>query len=261
MGATPPSEPLHRQDFPVHSYEVDTEGLLAPRALFAFLQEAAGGDAARGGYTMERLAQDGLVWMIQWMRVEVARYPARGETLAVTTWARRLDRALAWREFEVGDAGGTPVAVGTSRWAVVDLQARRLVRLPEFVRRSPVPDRPPALDRGPSTLEPAEPAELERRFEVRRGDLDTVRHVNNTRYVEWALETVPDDVREGWRPSAFEIAFRREGTYGDAVVARTRRLGGDGETAFAHELRSAAGGHELARAMSHWRRLPDGGTR
>jgi acyl-ACP thioesterase len=255
MAATPTPEPLHRQDFAVHSYEVDTEGLLAPRALFAFLQEAAGGDAARGGYTMERLAEDGLVWMIQWMRVEVERYPRRDETLTVTTWARRLDRALAWREFEVVDAARGRVAVGTSRWAVVDVEARRLVRLPEFVRRSPVPDRPPALDRGPSTLEPAEPAELERKFEVRRGDLDTVRHVNNTRYVEWALETVPDDVHEGCRPSVFEIAFRREGTYGDAVVARTRRLAGDGGPAFAHELRSDGSGHELARALSVWQSL------
>ena len=134
---------------------MDTEGLLAPRALCAFLQEAAGGDAARGGYTMERLAEEGLVWVIQWMRVEVERYPGRGETLTVTTWARPFARALAFREFDVVDGSGARVAVGTSRWAVVDLAARRLVRLPEFVRRSPVPDRPPALDRAPSALEPA----------------------------------------------------------------------------------------------------------
>jgi acyl-ACP thioesterase len=254
MATTPTTEPLHRQDFPVHSYEVDAEGLLAPRALFAFLQEAAGGDAARGGYTMERLADEGLVWVIQWMRVEVERYPGRGETLAVTTWARPFGRALAFREFDVVDGSGARVAVGTSRWAVVDLAARRLVRLPEFVRRSPVPDRPLALDREPVALEPAEPAGLERRFEVRRGDLDMVRHVNNTRYVEWALETVPDEVQEGCRPSAFEIAFRREAVYGDTVVARTRRLAVDGDPAFAHELRADGKGHELARAASVWRR-------
>jgi medium-chain acyl-[acyl-carrier-protein] hydrolase len=250
------TEPLHRQDFPVHSYEVGTEGLLTPRALCAFLQEAAGGDAARGGYTMERLAEERLVWVIQWMRVEVERYPARGETLTVTTWARPFERAIAWREFDVVDGSRARVAVGTSRWGVVDLQARRLVRLPEFVRRSPVPERAPVLDRAPSALEPAEPAQLERRFEVRRGDLDVVRHVNNTRYVEWALETVPDEVQEGCRPSAFEIAFRREAVYGDTVVARTRRLDGDGGLAFAHELRADGGGPELARASSLWRPGP-----
>ena len=255
MATTPTPEPLHRQDFAVHSFDVDTEGLLAPRALFAFLQEAAGGDAARGGYTMERLDEEGLVWVIQWMRVEAERYPTRGETVTVTTWARPFGRALAFREFDVVDGSGARVAVGTSRWAVIDLATRRLVRLPEFVRRSPVPDRPLALDREPAALATAEPVDLERRFEVRRGDLDTVRHVNNTRYVEWALESVPDDVLEGCRPSAVEIAFRREGTYGDAVVARTRRLAGDGGPAFAHELRSDGGGHELARALSVWRSL------
>jgi medium-chain acyl-[acyl-carrier-protein] hydrolase len=249
------TEPLHRQDFPVHSYEVDTEGRLTPRALFAFLQEAAGGDAARAGYTMERLAEEQLVWVIQWMRVEVERYPSRGETLTVTTWARGFERAIAWREFDVVDHSGARIAVGTSRWAVVDLRARRLARLPEFIRRSPVPDRPPALDRGPSALEPAEPADLERRFEVRRGDLDMVRHVNNTRYVEWALETVPDEVLEGSRPSSFEIAFRREAVFGDTVVARTRRLAHSAGPVFAHELRADGAGHELARAASAWRRI------
>jgi acyl-ACP thioesterase len=250
------TEPLHRQEFPVHSYEVDTEGRLTPRALCAFLQEAAGGDAARAGYTMERLAGEGLVWVIQWMRVEVERYPRQGETVHVTTWARPFDRALALREFDVADGAGGRVAVGTSRWAVVDLRARRLVRLPEFVRRCPVPDRPLALDRAPSALEPAEPADLERRFEVRRGDLDTVRHVNNTRYVEWALETVPDEVQEQCRPSAFEIAFRREAVYGDTVAARTRRLAGEGDPVFADELRADGAGHELARATSAWRPHP-----
>jgi medium-chain acyl-[acyl-carrier-protein] hydrolase len=254
------TEPLHRQDFPVHSYDVDTAGLLTPRALCAFLQEAAGGDAARAGYTMERLAEERLAWVIQWMRLEIERYPRRGETLAVTTWARGFERAIAWREFDVVDGSRARVAAGTSRWAVVDLAARRLVRLPEFVRRSPVPDRPPALDRAPAEIEAAAPADLERRFEVRRGDLDVVRHVNNTRYVEWALETVPDEIHENHRPSAFEIAFRREAVYGDVIVARTRRLADGGDVAFTHELRADGSGHELARAASVWR-LPSGGGR
>lgn len=247
------SEALHRQEFRVHSYEVDTEGRLLPRALFGFLQEAAGGDASRGGYTMERLAGEGLTWVIQWMRVEADGYPARGATLTVTTWARPFERAVAWREFDVRDGAGERVAVGTSRWVVVDTRARRLVRLPEFVRTAAVPDRPPALDQSPQSIEAADPPDLERRFEVRRGDLDMVRHVNNARYVEWALETVPDTLQESHRPAVIEIVFRREALYGDAVLARTRRLpAGDGP-AFVHELRSVTADHELARAASVWR--------
>jgi medium-chain acyl-[acyl-carrier-protein] hydrolase len=245
------SEPLHRQSFRVHSYEVDEEGRLWPRALCAYLQEAAGGDAARGGYTMERLAEDGLVWVIQWMRVEVARYPRQGETVEVTTWARRFDRALAWRDYDARDGSGARVAVGTSRWAVVDLAARRLARLPGFVRQAPFPDRSPALEREPAKLAAAEPPEIERHYEVRRSDLDTVRHVNNTRYVEWTLDAVPDETLALLRPTAFEIAFRKEAVWGDTVVARGRRQPGD-EHAFTHDVRDARTGSELARAASTW---------
>jgi acyl-ACP thioesterase len=245
------SEPLHCQPFRVHSYEVDEEGRLWPRALCAYLQEAAGGDAARGGYTMERLAEDGLVWVIQWMCVEVARYPRQGETVEVTTWARRFDRALAWRDYDARDGSGARVAVGTSRWAVVDLAARRLVRLPGFVRQAACPDRPPALERTPAKLGPAEPAEVERRYEVRRSDLDTVHHVNHTRYVEWTLDAVPDETLARLRPTAFEIAFRKEAVRGDTVVARGRRQPGDAR-AYAHDVRDASTGSELARAASIW---------
>jgi acyl-ACP thioesterase len=77
--------------------------------------------------------------------------------------------------------------------------------------------------------------------------------VNNTRYVEWALETVPDEVQGCRRPSAFEIAFRREAVYGDTVVARTRRQEGDDDPSFTHILATDGNGTELARAESVWR--------
>jgi len=129
------------------------------------------------------------------------------------------------------------------------------VRLPEFVRRSPVPERAPVLDRAPSALEPAEPAHLERRFEVRRGDLDVVRHVNNTRYVEWALEGVPDGMLETHECAGFEIVFRRESGLGATIESRSRALPGEGSPLrFAHGL--GANGEELARAESRWRPAP-----
>ena len=151
------TEPLHRQDFRVHSYEVDTEGLLAPRALCAYLQEAAGGDAARGGYTMERLAEEGLVWVIQWMRVEVERYPVRGETLTVTTWARPFGRALAFREFDVVD-GPAPAwrwAPAAGRWWTS--RPAGSCACPSSSAAHPYPSAPPPSTARPRTSSPRDP--------------------------------------------------------------------------------------------------------
>ncbi len=240
----------HRLSFRVHSYELDVGGRLAPRALCGYLQEAAGEDAARLGVSMDRLRADGLAWVMQRLSIEFASHPRAGDSLAVTTWARRFERALALRDFEVHDGSGARVAAATSRWVVVDLATRRLTRLPELVRGVAVVDRA-ALTGEPGPLAPVERPELERRFEVRRGDLDVLGHVNNTRYVEWALDAVPDEILEGLHPAGVDVEFRREALPGDVVLSRTTRAPGEG-VAFAHELRSAVSGAELARAKSRW---------
>jgi acyl-ACP thioesterase len=242
---------VHRRSFFVHSYEADPGGHLSPRALCAYLQEAAGEDATRLGVSMSRLGEGGLAWVLYRLRLEVRRYPRTGETLTAATWARRFDYAVAWRDFEVLDESGAGLAVGTSRWVVVDLAARRLTRLPEFVRAVPVADRPGVVEREPGPLAAVETAAVARRFEVRRGDLDMLRHVNNTRYVEWALETVPSAVLEECRPSVVDVEFRREALLGDAVVSRASGLDAEGR-AFAHQLWNESSGVELARAESRW---------
>jgi acyl-ACP thioesterase len=241
----------HRRTFLVHSYEVDTGGRLAPRALCGYLQEAAGEDAARLGVSMGRLREEGVAWVLQRLLLAFARHPRGGETLAVTTWARAFERAVAWRDFEVHDETGSRVAAATSRWLVMDLATRRLTRLPESMRRVPVVARA-VLAGEPQPLPPLEQVESERRFDVRRSDLDILRHVNNTRYVEWVLEAVPDDVLERLRPASVDVEFRREALPGDVIFARAQRLAGGEGMAFAHELRSGASGHELARGASRW---------
>lgn len=242
------------QEFVVRSYETDPSGRLTLPWLCSYMQESAWHNAERMGAGVGLLSAQGLAWVLQRLRIEVRRYPRHGDRLSVATWARRFDRVIALRDFDLrgGDRGS--LAVATSRWVVVDLKARRVVRLPDFIRRLSLPERPPALEIDDGVLPEVVRADIERRYEVRRSDLDAARHVNNTRYVDWALETVPAEVLEELRPARFEIVFRRESVYGDAVLSRVQRLG---DEAFAHSLRRLGDGEELARAVSHWRPLVD----
>jgi acyl-ACP thioesterase len=242
----------HRESFRVRSYEVDTRERLTPRALCAYLQEAAGLHAAALGASMARLRESGLAWVLHRLRVEIDEYPRQGEAVEVVTWPSRFDRVVADREFEVCDERGRRLAAATSRWAVADLRLRRPVRMPEFILAIGGEDRPApvALTRGelPAVSAPA----VGKTFAVRRSDLDVVHHVNNTQYVGWLLETVPDEVEAGLRPAAVELAFQREALYGDVVLSQAERLGSVGGHAFAHVLRHGDAGHELVRAVSFW---------
>jgi medium-chain acyl-[acyl-carrier-protein] hydrolase len=79
--------------------------------------------------------------------------------------------------------------------------------------------------------------------------VDVARHANNTRYVEWALETVPDAIAEAASPRLLDIEFRREAVRGDVVIARTGAHSSDPDLLL-HAVVRAADGAELARAVT-----------
>ena len=249
------SEPLPhpRQNFTVHSFDVDPDGFLAPRMLCAFLQEAAGRDAARRGVGMDELMARGFAWVMQRLIVAVDEWPREGAVVAVSTWPTRFGGATAERDFIAEDADGRPLARATSRWAVADLAARRAMRLPEFLRGLPVGKPEAGLPLPPFVARAADAALLgERILEVRRGDLDLVGHANNTRFVEWGMEAVPDEWLSTRVLAGLDIAYRQEALKGDAVASRAFAAGAE---ALSHELVLAGSRTRkpLADLVTRWR--------
>lgn len=246
------SLPPWRQTFTVHSFDVDPDGRLAPRNLCAYLQEAAGRDAAARGVGMADLMARGLAWVLQRLVVAVDEWPEEGCVVTVSTWPTRFGGAAAERAFTVDDGNGRSLARAASRWAVADLATRRAVRLPEFLRRLPTGGIPAVLELPPYPA-PATNAALlgERTLVVRRADLDGVGHANNTRYVEWGLEAVPEEWSKTRALTGLDIVYRREALYGDTLESRA--LGAGEEMRLSHELRLALSKEPLAELVTRWR--------
>jgi medium-chain acyl-[acyl-carrier-protein] hydrolase len=239
----PGPEPLHRQPFRVQS--------LGPSTLCAFLQEAAGRDADERGFGMSHFLGQGLAWMLQRLVVEVAAWPAAEDEIAVITWPTSFGGAIAKRVFVVEGGHGAVQAQASSRWALVDLGTRRAVRLPDSLRRTPVPSAGVAVRIGPAPAAPRDGTALEeRRVEIGDGDLDVLGHANNTRYVQWGMDAVPDAWLEAHELCAFDVAFRREALRGEILTSRAFRAGDD---TLAHALVRAEDAEVVATLRTRWR--------
>jgi acyl-ACP thioesterase len=241
--------PVHSEASPVRFGELDASGKLSLRALCERLQDAAVGGAAALGVSMQALAERGRAWVLHELRIEVERPARPGELLCVTTWPSGFGRLLAERDFELS-VGNEEIARATSRWAIVDLAERRAVHLEPAIQALPLGERRAAL--APATPRPRRlsAAAGERRFEVRRSDLDSVGHVNHTRYVDWLVEGVPDAVWDTRWICGIEVTFSREVRRGQTVVSRAARLPGSQEH-FAHELLDPED-RRLAGAVTRW---------
>ena len=94
-----------------------------------------------------------------------------------------------------------------------------------------------------------ERVEFTSRFRVYWHDLDFNGHLNNVYYLQWMLETVPDELLESGTLKTFDIQYKVEGHWKDEILSETQQLE---EKRFLHRLRSKQGGKELAVGMSEW---------
>ncbi len=204
------------QEHVVRSFLADGTKRLGLTALLDLLQDAAWEHATHLGHGHEAMLAEQLIWVLVRQKVAVQRWPAWGTTVHLRTWVRPTKSSLALRDFELL-SDGEVVGVATTSWLLVDATTRRPSRRSvadlsvEFRH-----DR--ALDLEAPKLAPR--ADLVERLvhEVRRGDLDLNRHVNNVRYARWSLDALPDD---GLGLAGYEVNFLAEARAGDRITIRT----------------------------------------
>ena len=219
------------------------------------LQEAAGAHAAELGVAMETLIDDGMAWVLSHLRLEVARWPGAADEIVVTTWPDAANRLFTERRFEVTDPVGEVLASASTLWLVLDFERRRPMRFPpavlDVLSRHDLGSQPMK----PPRLEAPDPADCELVFTVRRSDLDLVDHVNNTSYVEWAIEAVPDRVWLGHELAELDISYLSECHHGQTVVSLSQTADADGGCVVRHQIARREDGEVVARARSGWRSL------
>ena len=252
-----PLEPLRawglgyiERRFPVRSYESGVDNRLSLPSLCNYLQEIAGIHADKLGVGIHLLQKEGVTWMLSRLRLEMDGYLPWGEELVVRTWPSGVHgRLTATRDFIGRDFGGKELFRGVSEWMTVNLAARRLVRLPEGFAAL-TPQGTPHVELKESGGKFAALGRVHSRslVRVRRSDHDFNDHVNNVHYVEWALESVPEEFLSR-KPSRLDIVFKQEAKAGEELESCTEIVS---PNLLRHVISRLADGAVLATAETEW---------
>jgi medium-chain acyl-[acyl-carrier-protein] hydrolase len=146
---------------------------------------------------------------------------------------------------------GEKLVFAESSWIVVNLKRGRPVRLDSVMPPSYETNLSPGLTVEFPEIPKLEEHDREVPFLVRLHDLDVNRHVNNARYIEWAVETVPPEVLEKMAPAVVDAIFKNSAGYGDRIRSMVQRLG-NVPAVFTHRL-TDAGGNDCALLRTEWR--------
>lgn len=203
-------------------YETDSAKDLKPFAFMNIAQELANRDAIRLGFGYDRLMELNTIWVLSRMEVRFLRAPLWRETVEMDTWHKGEDGIFSLRDFLIRNEEGTEdLVTATSSWLIINLETRRIQRpqllfddttLSEKTERHAiktpcakieVPDRDLLRPAGQKT--------------VNHSDIDFNGHVNNAKYIEWALDYLDPALVTSRKVDRFRINFNNEAHLSDRI--------------------------------------------
>jgi acyl-ACP thioesterase len=249
--------PHHNESFTIYAFQGDASGGASVRSLCEYMQEAAGNHAAHLGFSVDTLQREGVAWVLSRIRIAPETPPAVNDRISVETWPVTIEGLQYRRDFIVRGENGRLIARAVSYWVVVTLATRKVGRVPAFIADAASANAGVALE-GDFAIGRHRPPPVEEggevcRFRARMADIDRNHHVNNIRYLDWVLESVPADVRTTKRLAEIDLVFKSESVEGDMVVARTAaNPEASGGAGFFHALVRERDGREIVRGATLW---------
>ncbi|MCL1902507.1 MAG: thioesterase [Alphaproteobacteria bacterium] len=199
----------HIETKSLKTYQMDRHGLLRPIMLMNELQAVADTHAEKLGRGRTYCAENSIAWVVTHYLIEIINMPRENQEIEMSTWPSARDSLRAVRDFRIRDAAtGAELVRATSQWVMIDLNARKPMRLDEIMAGwDALPER--ALDR---TFEkfPDFEADTFTSVHPRFDDVDVNQHINNAVYAVWATEALGFEFRDTHKLRKIDINFKKE---------------------------------------------------
>jgi len=209
--------------YTINSYHVDPGGKARLTALANFLQETAYKHAHSLGLGFQHLAQNNSAWVLSRLRIQVSEYPKWDDEITIETWPCGIEKLFARRDFRIMNKAGDTIAKASTLWLMVNTETHRPLRIqPDFIKFKTRTDG--IFETSIEKLDIPGTLDLQRNHKVQYSDLDIVDHVNNVKFVEWCIDTLPREVMLNRSISDFTINFISEARIGDEVEIQASNL-------------------------------------
>jgi medium-chain acyl-[acyl-carrier-protein] hydrolase len=203
---------IFSESYKVTSYLVNLRGQAGLYSMLNFVQDVGWMHAKALNVTLP--AHHG--WVFTRQKLLMNQWPSWNQVLTVKTWLREPNGAFVYRDYEFF-IDGQKIGECTSTFAVIDMKTRQLAQqdwsiFKEICLTSDYLEHHP--EKIPWNVQASEIAQ----FQVRNSDIDLNQHVNNTKYAQWILDSLPIEIlKDGVNLKGYEVNFLAESKIGDMI--------------------------------------------
>ena len=210
---------IFNYDYVVKYFDIGKNNQLTLKSLVTILQEAAGGHSDKAGYGLNDIPQTHFTWLLLNWKVEMFSHPSVNEVLHIKTWPRSLEKFYCYRDFEVYDHQQKLIAIASSKWIAINCDTKKIIKVSPAIIDSYGGNVDKSVFESPfqEKLSVPENLALNFKYQIQRRDIDTNGHVNNSYYIDFALETLSDAIYNENEFNHLEVVYKKEIKYPEKI--------------------------------------------
>jgi medium-chain acyl-[acyl-carrier-protein] hydrolase len=213
-----------KEKFKIRNYEADFNNRIKISSIFNYLQEAASlhADILKFGY--KDLIVKNQAWILSRVIVEIHGTSKFGEEIEVETWPKCIDRLFAIRDFNIYNSSNEKIVNATTAWIMIDTNSKRPLRLNDLNHFVPNKDKEAAIIEIPDKIPDAENKEFIYEKNTGYSDIDVNKHVNNVRFIEYALDSMEEVFYAEKNITRIQVNFLSEMKFGEKIQIHKSNL-------------------------------------
>lgn len=238
-------------NFNIRSYETDANKKATLPTISGYLQETAFKHASLLEFSVSDLLKKNVFWVLSRLMISIERYPDWGEDIVVETWSPGVDPLYAHREFRILDNKNNTIGKASSSWILVNMKTNRPESTSLVFHSDNIFHRERVFDNELKKIQKFEDLEYSHKINIRYSDLDFNRHVNNIKYLDWLIDSVPVEIRRDHIIHNIEINYLLAAAFGDVVISEIKM---SDPFIFNHNLYRENDGKSLLKAITKWKK-------
>ncbi len=194
--------------------DVNSNKLIGMSQIAKYFQDCTLCHSENIGMGFDFLDKTHKAWFLTGWQIVVDRFPTFNEKIQVRTWPYDFKGVYGYRNFDILDEEGKRIAWANSIWLYLNIDTMGpLKATKEDLEAYKLEDRLD-MDYQPRKIKLDGESYTEKAFAIKKSDIDSNNHVNNSKYISFAEEYLPDDMDI----KQVRVDYKRAATYGETLL-------------------------------------------
>ncbi|NOQ91371.1 MAG: acyl-ACP thioesterase [Flavobacteriaceae bacterium] len=239
--------------FELRYFEMNEFGEASPTTILTLLEETAADHCYSIDYDLYDLIDQNIGWVLVSGVMNMERYPNYKEKITIRTWLSSYSTVRGIRENIIYDEQNNIIGTAKGLWIFFDIKRRRPVEIFDEIKNSWSSCKEESVKYNVvKKIAAIDTAKFMKDFDVNKFDVDMNEHVSNLRYLQWSLESVPDEIIENYYLHTLEGRFIGEAHYGDSIRSLTES--DVDKNSFVHTIKAQSNNQVFVTAKTIWKK-------